>query len=345
MSNTPTVYLFTGPEEGEKRQHIKKLLKQFSQEWKEKPEIYNYHAHEKSIQEVVMTLENNMLFASHIVVILQNADALKQDEIKRIKEYRKRKQDASKLILVSSEMRVSQSLEKVIDPSAKKIFWELREPQKHGWISRYFQNNGKSISSRAVDFILSMVENDTSSFENICSRLISFYTDKQQLEEADVEEYLYHSKEENVFSLFHAMAGKQMEQSLSIYKNIVLSKESAVQSLVSSLLYQFKKLHMVLQLKRHQYNSQEIFKTLNIWSKKAQSSFLLAAEHYSIEDTQQIIKNISNTLEFFRTSSADIHMFAAEYFLYSCIKSPAVAVFIDRKGYSLYSPEFQEAIF
>ena len=106
------------------------------------------------------------------------------------------------LILQSDTTKVESALKGIFPKEGTKIFWELFEDQKRGWIVRYFREAKLTVTQDAVDVLLEMVENNTQDLKKECEKFVLFFEPGKKISGEELEQYIYHSKEENVFTLF-----------------------------------------------------------------------------------------------------------------------------------------------
>ena len=82
--------------------------------------------------------------------------------------------------------------------------------QKQGWVTNFFRQRKITIAADAVEYILDMVENNTRDMRAECERLALFFGPDATIGLESVEQYIYHSKEENVFTLFDRICEREL---------------------------------------------------------------------------------------------------------------------------------------
>ena len=242
-------YLYTGPETGERNDAVsaekESMKKKFGQ-----LEEYLFYAYETSPAEYISILESDSLFSSSTCVVVKGADAIKKkDEIDMILKWiSSSASDAAVLILVSDEISIDSKIEKAIPQTNKKIFWEMFEERKIPWLNSYFSKNGYKITESAASLILEMVENNTETLKNECSRFFICFPKDHAINTDDVEAILTHDREENAFSLFDALSevneepSCRLEKALEILQKIRLSKDNSSVLIIAGLSSCFRKL-------------------------------------------------------------------------------------------------------
>ena len=201
------VYLFTGPEAGEKNEAIENLRDAASKK-NNGIEQYKYYAADVRIEDIVAQLQNASLFSPALFISLRNAEQIKQkSDIESLVSWIKAsKNSPNTLVLISEENSIDKKIESAVPSSHKKIFWEMFENRKPQWVENFFRKNGFSISPDAVEQILEMVENNTESLKSECSRFFFCFEKGTTITSDDVEKILSHNREENAFTLFDSMA-------------------------------------------------------------------------------------------------------------------------------------------
>ncbi|RKX80256.1 MAG: DNA polymerase III subunit delta [Spirochaetes bacterium] len=323
MSNSAgsSVFLLLGPENGEKEKFITKIKTDLAKRMGEAPEEYHFYPFETDLSTVISILRNNSLFASYKTAILNNTEEIKRDEdISLLSDYIKHPPGHTTLFMLSDSTRVHKKIEKVVPKTQKKIFWELFENRKQQWVSEYFRKAGVTIQPEAVELFLDMVENNTRDMEKECEKLVLFFGERATVSEEEIEKFIYHSKEENVFTLFERIATQDFSAAVEILQKILQSGESNPAMLIGGLLWQFKKLKHLRELTDRRYNPEEAFLKADIKGRKNQRIYANGIKNYSSEDIQNIIVMIADYDNLLRSFRADMHELLLSIFLYYCIK-------------------------
>ena len=153
----------------------------------------------------------------------------------------------------------------------RKVFWELFENQKTGWVQQFFRRQQITIEPEAVALLLELVENNTRQLEIVCSQLALYYGEGARIGALDIEQTLSHSKEENVFTLFDRLVLRDLEAGLEVLQKILLSRsdDSDPVQLLGGLLFQFRRLMALHRLLAERYSAEEAFAKLSLRSKRA----------------------------------------------------------------------------
>ncbi len=321
------VYLFTGPENGDKNDAVEEL-KAAAEKKNGSVDFYRYYAGETRIIDIVSQLENVSLFSAALFVVLKNVELLKsKDDIALIASYINNSQDSSNtLILESDENSVEKALESLFPSSRKKIFWEMFDNQKPQWVIRYFQKNGFQIEMDAVEQILDMVENNTETLRAECSRFFFCFEKDHRISMEDVDKILAHNREENAFTLFAAMADpsaspkERLESSLAILQKIRLSRDASGTALLAGIAYCFRQLRSYQALHAGQsLPSESQLKAAGFSSKKKRTQYAGAARVWGPGAAASILSLIATIDMDIRSGGAMLEDTKLSLLLYSII--------------------------
>jgi len=317
MSNLPSTLLFLGPEEGQKAEAISELRERVKKRTGEPPEEHRIYLTEQSVGEAVDTLQNGALFSSHRFVFVHDAATIrKKDDVARIKSFVEHAPADATLFLLSEETRVDAKLEKVLPGGAKKIFWELFENQKRGWVTGYFRKRGLSIDSDALELFLELVENDTQELRAEADKLIIYAGEGGTIDQESVETNIYHSHEENVFTLYKRMVEDDFVAALTALEKMVSSGQAEPVAVVGGLLFQVRRLLSLRSLLDNGAGLDEAFRKLNIRGKRIQSDYREAAGRYSLRELERQVKLLVEYDATFREAGQPLSRLLLELLIY-----------------------------
>ena len=321
MSKSDALYLLLGPEEGEKDSFVERLITRISKTIGQAPDIHRFYSFESDLPEVLVTLRNGTLFSPYRVVLLRNVELLtKKKDLDQLAEYAAAPAAQSTLVMFSEEIgRIDKRLEKLVPKENKVIFWELFQNQKMGWILNYFKKRNVRIKPQAASFLLEMVENNTKELKETCEKLVIFFGEGSEIGYGDVEKILYHSKEENVFTLFEKISTRDLEASLEVLTKLLLSGEADPVGLLAGLLAQVRRSKALKLLIEKRYSLEEAFSRVKITSKRMQRIYAEAARRYSLPELQAVIQLIARFDYRVRSLGGALHPNLLQLFLYYLI--------------------------
>lgn len=326
MAQAP-VYLFTGPEVGEKNDAILQL-RVAARKRAGVLDEYTFYTSETKFSQIMTLLLNESLFASGRFVVVQGAEQLKKKEdLEMLSSWIASSAGGSSiLVLVSDEISCDKKLESLIPKANKQIFWELFDNRKEQWLVHYFKKNGYSISADAVELVLEMIENNTEALKSECSRFFLCFQPGHQVSVEDVEKVLAHNREESAFTLFDALssAGRspamRLETALCILQKLRLSKDSSGVQLIAGLTYCFRRLRSWHQLIRENPSPSELdYKIRGFSSKKARTQYQNAGRLWSVSTVGQILALLASSDMDIRTGGAALEDILLQGMLYSIV--------------------------
>ena len=314
----PPAHLLLGPEEGDKAAFIEKLKAALAAQHGEQPEVTRFYAGEARMTEVVQCLSNKTLFSRHRLVIVGNAEEVKRaEDVAALVEYMSSPAPDATLLLVSSgltaeiDRKITGDIRKkapgAIPFDDQKIFWEMFDNQKQGWVTGFFRQKKITIDPEAAEYILDMVENNTRDMRVECDRLALFFGPGAQIGLDSVERYIYHSREENVFTLFDKICVRELGSAEEVLAKILLSREAEATQLAGGLLQQFRRLASLTRMLADNYETSEAFPKLRIFSKRNQKTYIEGTRNFSREEIETIIQLLAEFDVRFRSVKSDLH--------------------------------------
>lgn len=333
MDRPAPAYLLLGPESGgkaKKIQEIRRLCTEFN--GGQPPELHRFYPFETEEGQIMEPLQNTSLFADHRLVILSEADSCKAPLYNLITSYLKNPSDSATLLIISAQNRVHASIHKMIGKEQTFMFWELFANQKKDWIIQFFRSGGVDISLEAVDLLLSMIENNTQEMRLVSSQLIAYvhsaHEGDQDIEvtEDDVEAFIFHSRQESVFTLFEKIAAGDLSKTMEVLRSLQLGRDADPTLLFGGLLWQFRRLHSFLLHQEEDSSESEAFakatvlgKSSAIRGKHNQFIYRSAAEHYNLQQVQQIITAVCDAETYIRELGTAIQPLITERLMHTII--------------------------
>jgi DNA polymerase-3 subunit delta len=327
MAGLAPVYLLLGPEEGQKNEFITAAIDSYRKKAGEEPEIYRYYPYETDIGEVISVIRNGSLFSSYKFVILRNIEDLKAPDLKELSSYLASPEKSATLFLATSAYRPQKTVQnhivKRVPKDQQKTFFELFENKKREWLINYFRSAGITVDTEAVALLLELVENNTLEMKSAADRLIFYFGSGADLDADAVEEFIYHSKEENVFSLFAKIVTRDFSSSLETLRTIVHSGGSNPVQLIAGLVWQFRRLLKLSRLLDLRYDPQEACRNVPLYGKRNQNTYLQGRKHFDTEELQRILSLLARYDAALREQSGDVQEILLDMCLYHILHTPA----------------------
>ncbi len=356
------IYILLGPEEGDKNTYMNEILRGLE---KNCPggEVNIYFGGEKEGEQMLSSLTVPSFFSSHQTAIIKHFEnENKTDSLaKAIVEYLKdnaSRDGSSDMIILSYEQtpsnfpdpisqiiqikkskgtqkKVKKEIEEILPLFDVKYFYELDDSKKRSRIVEYARKQGFTITGQAVSELLSAVDNNMKDLEMTLDSIIYFMRSSKKrnssIDESVIESYTSRTKGETGYSLFKAVAEKDLEHSLLILDSIYLADQRNIVSAFNILNSQFRLLEACLKMKMEGKRENEIFSevipfTIYPGGRRkgvlypSQSIFRIAMARYRIEEVESIILFLSEMDEEIKSSNGTLGRAFYELILYAIIK-------------------------
>ena len=293
-------YLLLGPETGAKEQELKEIRNRLRETYGPDIELSRFYPFETENGEIFTALNNNSLFSEYRLVILSQAENASASLCQSLSDYLAHPVDTATLVIISAELSISQKIMKAVDRQHTKVFYDLLDNQKSDWIRTHFRRMGVSITSDAVDLLLDKTEDNTQELRTICSQMGLFWQLGQKnrpIDEDDVQTYIYHSRQEDAFTLFPLIARADLKQSLQSLHSMLGSGDSQTPILlISGLLWQFRRLFSIAEACSKGQSEFEAFAQAKVLGKssalrkpKDKNTYHTALQHYDVQSLRLII--------------------------------------------------------
>lgn len=316
------LHLLLGPEDGKKKEYLNTLLSTITKREGQEPERFSLYAGEQGISEAVTLLRTGSLFNPHCVVLYHGAESIKTaDDLALLAKYAKAPSAEGTLILLSQETRVSKKIENCIPKSQVKIFWELFENQKEQYIMRYLRDHKRSIEPDGLQLLLETVENTTDQLRSACDRLLSMFPEGTSITEDHIDEFLFHSKQESVFSLFHAVGRRDLERALDILHTLLVLQDVKPFQAVAGISWQMRRLLAAKERLERGVAPADIWVQLNIRGKRNQEQLLRAARSFSLVELQDRMRLTAEVDTALRTYRSGVYQHLMFLFVFRLIRS------------------------
>lgn len=295
-------YILAGPETGKRNSFIQELLTAVTKTDGAAPEIHHLYAADSSVENLIGLLQNGSLFASRRFIEYRGAEAVTaKADIDALAAYLKSPADDAILLLVTDTYGLAKPLESAVGTAGKKIFWEMRDSEKPGWIRQKLAEYKLSIENEAIEIMLELVENETSALASACVMFGACFPADTRISADMAEAVLSRSREEDAFSLFDRLITSDLETCISVLDTVLSERKGDAAQIVSALVWSFRKLEKLHRLIESRMTHEEAFRQEKIMSKTAQRQYRAGIERYSREDCERIVRATSQTESALRT--------------------------------------------
>jgi DNA polymerase-3 subunit delta len=290
------IYVFLGPESGEKAREILEIKQAFKEKHNNSIEEYTLYGFEDGIPGLLELARGGNLFSSGCFIIFREADQIKiNDQMKQLEQYIKSPSADCVIVFDSDQVSTTKFpfLKKVtslIPKQAQKIFWEMFENKRQSWLISYVRSHGGSISREAAELFLELVENNSQDMARECDTLLLLHQGDTEITLEDVERFIFHSKEENAYSIFGYLADRDLSRALEGLHKFVGAGDHHSIPLMGSLVRQFRVLGMLKSTFPKGIPSNDTLKDHGIGFRRAQTAYQTALQKYTTLEVGRIIQ-------------------------------------------------------
>ena len=320
MSEIPSVLLFLGPEEGLKADELEELRQRISRQHGESSDEHKFYLPDDSMSAIVDVLRNGSLFSAHRLVTVVGVDQLrKKADLSPLVNYLDSPNPDSTLVLLSDSVRVDAKLEKLVPGANRKVFWELFENQKHSWVVGFFRKRQVTITPEAIDLFLEVVENNTQELRNEADKLCTYVGAGGSIDVEEIETFVYHSREESVFTLFRHITGAAFESALTALDKLISSGDASPIQVVGGLVFQLRRLLALRLLMDNDVSIETAFSRLNIRGKRIQAEYRGGAQKFQASELETAIHLLTEYDALFRSQRPGIHKCLLDLMIYQLL--------------------------
>jgi DNA polymerase-3 subunit delta len=162
------------------------------------------------------------------------------------------------------------------------------------------------------------VENNTEELRRECGKLVLLLSTqggeksadggKPSLSSEEVEDYIYHSREENIYTLFDRAARRDLAAALEVCRKLRLaSSEHQPIQILGSMVWQFRRLLDLLSALQEGISFDEACRQAGIFGKRQADCYRAAANRYSLREAETILVLAARTDRDLRQSGSEIH--------------------------------------
>ena len=333
-------YLLLGPEEGEKNEWLQneraRILKAHPD-----AEIHQFYVGDDGGDAISSVLSQSSLFSSFRFVVVkqyENRSGAKDSVTAAITSFLASGQDDAELVIVSSERSSSKIPKAVLDGIGKnnvKMFWEMFESRKRDWIISAFRKEGFSVRPDAVEEILFSTENNTQDMKNLVTALSLYFhassPNKTEINAEDIEQYAVKTRGDDGYTLFNAIAEKDLEHALLIMKTIAESDSYAAVRAIGVVASRFRLLEACLDMKKKGTAMDAISQNAEYLSpypssfkekglrKKEIPVMTKAMQNYTLDDARRIVLYMGKADSTVKNASSEIQMMVLTSLLHTII--------------------------
>ncbi|OLY92447.1 DNA polymerase III, delta subunit [Cnuella takakiae] len=238
--------------------------------------------------QVINTCRRYPMFAEHQVVILKEAQEMRQ--IEKLEAYVDKPLTSTILVVAYKGKKVDgrTKLAKLLKEKGGMLTTKkLYDNELPDWTQNMVRSKGFTINNKALVLLIDHIGNDLSRLSNEIDKLAINLGERRNITEDDIEQYIGVSKEFNVFELQQAIAARDMYKAIRIINYFEANPKAApIQLILPSIYNFFSKVLMVFAAPSKDENT--IATTLGV-NRFFVRDYLATAQRYSQQAVERII--------------------------------------------------------
>lgn len=260
-------------------------------------EIINLDMNYDTINDLIMEASTINMFSTKKLIICDNSTFLssssdKNDNVDELIKYIENAFKDTYILFIIREEKIDsrKKICKILSKEAKVYVCEKIESYKlNNYVMDYIRNNGYTISSKNIDFLLSKTHYELSNVINEVDKLFIYKDKDKKITEEDIEKVITRNIETNIFELTNAIIKKDRSKIEEIYKDLLLSKEGPIK-LIITIANQFRLYLQVKIMRNSGYSEKEIVSTLKEHPYRIN---LAMNNNYTIEELKDNLRKLS----------------------------------------------------
>lgn len=224
-------YLFYGPEAYLLKNYETALMKAILPEG---TEMMNHDVFEekRATAAAIMDAAETMPFLNEKrLVTVRNSEFFqkngRKEEGERLKDFLGNLPESVCLLFVEEKVEKSNGLYKAVVKYGQAVeFKKPTEKELSVWVKKTCKEHGIRMSEGVLALFLQTVDHDMENIEGELEKLVAYKDGQGDVSEEEIRDICTASLEARVFDLVRAVAEKKPEQALTVYRNLILMKES-----------------------------------------------------------------------------------------------------------------------
>jgi DNA polymerase-3 subunit delta len=232
-------YLLFGEEQLLAEKLIHKIKSVFLSEVEPELNYFVRYATEGTSDEIINLSSGMGLFSQRKLLVLKEADALKQKELERISKLFEQPQNDIRLVMQTGIASLYQSRLKKIEDSVTVVnLLPLKPEELKNFVSDEFQKSGKQINPEAVELLIFMVGFQLSDLLLQISHVCDYFAENQSIDVKQIEQVVGIYATQDIFELSRLIGHKDYRKASVVLANLIGSGISS-QYILSQLIRHF----------------------------------------------------------------------------------------------------------
>lgn len=296
--NFKSAYLLCGEEAYLKVQYKNKLLKALNPD-DDTMNFNHYEGRNIDVKELIDLCETMPFFADRRVVLLEDTGFFK-NKCDELADYMKELPDYLCLVFVEDEVDKRSKMYKGVK-SCGRIGEFARQDEKTlmQWAAGILKREGKNITQRDMELLLTMTGIDMGNLRMELEKLITYTGDRNVVTRADIQEVCTTQTQNKIFDMVRAVTEKNQKRALDLYYDLLTLKEPPMRILFL-LAKQFRQLLLVKEYTEEGVAQPEMASRLGVPSFVVRN-IASCARSYRISELRQAVTDFVDAEEAVKT--------------------------------------------
>ena len=296
--NVKSAYLLCGEEAYLKVQYKNKLLKALNPD-DDTMNFNHYEGRNIDVKELIDLCETMPFFADRRVVLLEDTGFFK-NKCDELADYMKELPDYLCLVFVEDEVDKRSKMYKAVK-SCGRIGEFARQDEKTlmQWAAGILKREGKNITQRDMELLLTMTGIDMGNLRMELEKLITYTGDRNVVTRADIQEVCTTQTQNKIFDMVRAVTEKNQKRALDLYYDLLTLKEPPMRILFL-LAKQFRQLLLVKEYTEEGVAQPEMASRLGVPSFVVRN-IASCARSYRISELRQAVTDFVDAEEAVKT--------------------------------------------
>ena len=296
--NFKSAYLLCGEEAYLKVQYKNKLLKALNPD-DDTMNFNHYEGRNIDVKELIDLCETMPFFADRRVVLLEDTGFFK-NKCDELADYMKELPDYLCLVFVEDEVDKRSKMYKAVK-SCGRIGEFARQDEKTlmQWAAGILKREGKNITQRDMELLLTMTGIDMGNLRMELEKLITYTGDRNVVTRADIQAVCTTQTQNKIFDMVRAVTEKNQKRALDLYYDLLTLKEPPMRILFL-LAKQFRQLLLVKEYTEEGVAQPEMASRLGVPSFVVRN-IASCARSYRISELRQAVTDFVDAEEAVKT--------------------------------------------
>ena len=296
--NFKSAYLLCCEEAYLKVQYKNKLLKALNPD-DDTMNFNHYEGRNIDVKELIDLCETMPFFADRRVVLLEDTGFFK-NKCDELADYMKELPDYLCLVFVEDEVDKRSKMYKAVK-SCGRIGEFARQDEKTlmQWAAGILKREGKNITQRDMELLLTMTGIDMGNLRMELEKLITYTGDRNVVTRADIQEVCTTQTQNKIFDMVRAVTEKNQKRALDLYYDLLTLKEPPMRILFL-LAKQFRQLLLVKEYTEEGVAQPEMASRLGVPSFVVRN-IASCARSYRISELRQAVTDFVDAEEAVKT--------------------------------------------